>query len=249
MRMIERTSPVPYYEQLYNILRERIRSGGYGIGERLPSEHELCREYGLSRATVRQTLSKLESDGFAHRIARRGVFASQPSEPSGWTVEEGFLESQIRHGQTGIETMVVGQRTVVAPAHVSEALEIGPSAEVLALDRVRSLHGVVAMFSTNWFPADVGRIVVAAQGVMNGSESLNALLRNAGFSAHGAHRVMRAVSLDQEVSDHLGVAAGSPVLQVRSATWDKDGRRFDYYQTWVLTEIIPLEVNVSASRA
>ena len=63
---IERVSPVPYYEQLYEILREQISQGEIAEEERLPSELELCREFGLSRATVRQTLTKLENDGYAH---------------------------------------------------------------------------------------------------------------------------------------------------------------------------------------
>ncbi|WP_171024199.1 GntR family transcriptional regulator [Microbacterium sp. 5K110] len=52
---IERVSPVPYYEQLFEILRDRIAQGDIAEEERLPSELELCREFGLSRATVRRT--------------------------------------------------------------------------------------------------------------------------------------------------------------------------------------------------
>ena len=48
---IERTSPVPYYEQLFEILRAQIQAGEIAPDERLPSELELCRDYGLSRAT------------------------------------------------------------------------------------------------------------------------------------------------------------------------------------------------------
>src|SRR5690554_4715365 len=101
---IDRLSPTPYYEQLFGILRDRVQAGTYPQDARPPSEHDLCDEFGLSRATVRQTLSKLESAGYARRVARRGVFASTPEEPSGWILQDvdGFLESQLRHGRTGI---------------------------------------------------------------------------------------------------------------------------------------------------
>ena len=121
----------------YAMITEAEKRGEIAPDERLPSELELCRDYGLSRATVRQTLSKLESDGFAHRIPRRGVFASSPETPTGWTVQEGFLESQIRHGRTGIETSVIAAGFTVPPEHVGEAL--GLDADVRRF-KFRSRH-------------------------------------------------------------------------------------------------------------
>ncbi|MBN9213176.1 MAG: hypothetical protein BGO45_15310 [Microbacterium sp. 71-36] len=244
---IERVSPVPYYEQLFEILRERISQGDIAEEERLPSELELCREFGLSRATVRQTLTKLENEGYAHRIPRRGVFASVPGQTAGWTVQEGFLESQLRHGRTGISTAVVGTGYVAPEPHVAEALRTGAGEQVFALDRVRSLDGTVAMFSTNWFPREVGRSIESDPGVLDGSASLNGHLRSAGFITSGAQRVIHALPAPPEVAEHLRVGADHPVLRVRSLSWAADGTRFDYYETWVLTDVIPLEVSVAAS--
>ena len=50
-----------------------------------------------------------------------------------------------------------------------------------------------------------------------------------------------------EVAPHLGVEPGEPVMRIRSLSWDQNERRFDYYQTWVLTDTVPLEVNIVAS--
>lgn len=244
---IERDSPVPYYEQLFVILRDRITSGAFPTDERLPSELELCRDYGLSRATVRQTMSKLESEGYARRVARRGVFASAPESSGGWTVEEGFLESQIRHGRTDVMTTVVSAEMVAPPQHVADALKTTDGEKVYALERVRSLDGRVAMFSTNWFPPRVGSLISTFDDVLAGTASVNDRLRGQGFVAHGAHRVLIAMGAPSTVASHLGVDPGDPILRVRSTTWDESAYRFDYYETWVLTDVIPLEVDVSAS--
>jgi GntR family transcriptional regulator len=246
---IERDSPVPYYEQLFDILKDGVRNGTFPTDERLPSELELCREYGLSRATVRQTLSKLESEGYARRVARRGVFASVPDTTSGWIVQDahGFLESQIRHGQTGIETEVLEATFVVPPQHVSDSLRLAPGEKVFALPRVRSLNGTVAMFSTNWFPGEVGQVMSRAVDVLDGTGSVNSTLHAAGFVTSGAQRVINALRAPQPIADHLKIGENDPVLRVRSLSWDQSEARFDYYETWVLTDVIPLEVNVSAS--
>lgn len=246
---IERTSPVPYYEQLFEILKGRITSGDIPVDERLPSELELGRDFGLARATVRQTLSKLESEGYARRVARRGVFAAIPDPSSGWMVQdtEGFLESQIRHGRTGIETSVIEAGFIVPPSYVAEALGIGNEEKVFSLKRARSLDGTPALFSINWFPHEVGAVVAAADDVLNGTGSVNSTLRRAGFVINGARRVIHALRAPKEVAEHLGVKSGTPVLRIRSLSWDQHDRAFDYYETWVLTDTVPLEVNIVAT--
>lgn len=246
--VIERISPVPYYEQLFAILRDRITTGEIAAEERLPSELELCRDYGLSRATVRQTLVKLETEGFARRVPRRGVFASAPGEASGWTVQEGFLESQIRFGRNGVETNVVDARFIVPPQHASEALGTAEGESVFALQRVRSVDGRLAMFSVNWFPKNTsGSVISTASDVLAGAGSVNAALRHSGYVPTGAHRVIRAMRAPETVAAHLQIDSDLPVLRVRSLSWDKTEARFDYYETWVLTDVVPLEVNVAVS--
>jgi GntR family transcriptional regulator len=248
LQKIERDSPVPYYEQLFDILRGRILGGTIAPDERLSSENELCREFGLSRATVRQTLSKLESEGYARRVARRGVFASAPGELSGWIIEDaqGFLESQLRHGRTGIATEVLDARFISPPQHVVDALDVDAAEQIFALGRLRSLDGRIAMFSTNWFPHDVGHIIAAADDVLQGTGSVNGRLREAGYLTGGAHRVIRAMRAPKTVAGHLRIRADQPVLRLRSISWDQEKVPFDYHETWVLTDVIPLEVNVAA---
>ena len=248
-KTIDRTSPVPYYEQLFDILKASVVSGDFPVDERLPSELELSRDFGLSRATVRQTMSKLESEGFARRVARRGVFAAVPRPSSGWIVQdtEGFLESQIRHGRGGITTTVVDAGFRVPPLHVSEALGLSTGEQTFTLDRARFLDGRPALFSTNWFPNGSGTVIAGAADVLEGTGSVNSALRAGGYVIHGARRVIHATHAPKDVARHLDIEPGEPVLRIRSLSWDAGERRFDYYQTWVLTDTVPLEVNVVTS--
>lgn len=239
---------MPYYEQLFTLLRERIAAGEIGSDERLPSEQSLCRGFGLSRATVRQALTKLESEGFARRVAGRGVFASMPQESSGWTVQDpqGFLELQLRQGKSEVTTKVVGAHFVVPPHHVADALRLAADEEVFALERVRSIRGKRAMFSTNWFPNEIGRMMAAAQDVLDGSGSVNVTLGRAGYTTERGRRILEALGAPQRIAKHLGVSAAHSLLRVRSLSWDQDETAFDYYETWVLTDVVPLEIHVAA---
>ena len=61
----------PRYSEIEDILREEIKSGHFKLGSRLPTEHELCDRFGVSRFTVRQALSRLRESGILD--ARPGI--------------------------------------------------------------------------------------------------------------------------------------------------------------------------------
>lgn len=58
-------------DRLYGQIVERIVSGALEAGEKLPSENDLCRAYGVSRPVIRETLMRLQADGLVH--TRQGV--------------------------------------------------------------------------------------------------------------------------------------------------------------------------------
>lgn len=55
------------YQEIHKVIRKRIFDGEYPINSNLPSEAELCIEFGASRFTVREALKRLQQDGLAER--------------------------------------------------------------------------------------------------------------------------------------------------------------------------------------
>ena len=76
--VLERESAVPLYVQLEQILHTRITSGEWAPNQRIPSENELNRIYGLSRMTVRGVLTKLVNDGLLLRVPGKGTYVAPP---------------------------------------------------------------------------------------------------------------------------------------------------------------------------
>ena len=74
---IDPQQPIPLYFQLKTLLLEEILSGHYGgADDRLPTEHELCERYKLSRTPVSRALSELADEGVILRHRRRGSFVN-----------------------------------------------------------------------------------------------------------------------------------------------------------------------------
>jgi GntR family transcriptional regulator len=49
-----------------------------------------------------------------------------------------------------------------------------------------------------------------------------------------------------EIADILGIERSEPMLCIRSTSWTAEGERYDVYETWVRSDIVPLEVSVGA---
>jgi GntR family transcriptional regulator, transcriptional repressor for pyruvate dehydrogenase complex len=62
------------YMQIYNQILSQIQSGTFRIGDKLPTERELCEQFGVSRAPVRQALSALELNGVIYSRQGEGVY-------------------------------------------------------------------------------------------------------------------------------------------------------------------------------
>ena len=72
------------YEHVSDVLGDRIRSGEYRIGGRLPSERELAQSLAVSRPTVREAIMSLELEGLVEVRLGSGVYVRQttPSQPA-----------------------------------------------------------------------------------------------------------------------------------------------------------------------
>lgn len=74
--MLNPSSPLPLYHQLAEKLSSGISAGDWGPGQRLPSEPELARQYGIGRPTVRQALEILVRRGLAERRRGSGTYVT-----------------------------------------------------------------------------------------------------------------------------------------------------------------------------
>ena len=75
---LDKISAVPLYEQLRKALLEAITSGKLPAGTKLPTEEELCAQFGISRPVARQAYNMLIEEDFVERMRGRGTFVRSP---------------------------------------------------------------------------------------------------------------------------------------------------------------------------
>ncbi len=80
-KFIRADAPAPIRQQLREILLGKIEDGTFPAGRRMPSERELAQRFGISRASVRETIAELITTGVLFRTAGRGTFVSEARAP------------------------------------------------------------------------------------------------------------------------------------------------------------------------
>ena len=83
--IVNKLSSNPLYEQVFNRIKDSVRSGEYKKGDLIPSEKELMELMGVSRVTVRQALKMLSDSGIIETRKGKGVQAVRfRNKVTGW---------------------------------------------------------------------------------------------------------------------------------------------------------------------
>lgn len=70
----ENYSYAPKYVQIQNYILQKIESGEYAAGDKIPSETELARQFDVSRLTVNTAVKELANSGIVERVQGKGTF-------------------------------------------------------------------------------------------------------------------------------------------------------------------------------
>jgi GntR family transcriptional regulator len=241
---IDRTSPLPFYFQLAELLEHEIASGNWGPGTRLPSEPDLCERYGLSRTTVRQALGRLEQRGLIERFKGQGSFVRR-GEPGLWLLQssEGFFHDEVdRLGRT-VTSAILRAEAEVLPAWACRTLQVPERSRGASLERLRSVDNLVALYVVNYL---VGVAADAALAIGNPNESLYRRLRErAGVIPHGGRRTLEAIAAEPAIAERLELEPGAPVAFIESVAWDADQRPFDCYRAWLRTDRTKVDIHAT----
>lgn len=88
-----RVSSNKLYMQIYDQILSEIQLGTFQIGDKLPTERELCAQFGVSRAPIRQALSALEMKGYIYSRQGEGVYVKSTVTQDEALTDESFINS------------------------------------------------------------------------------------------------------------------------------------------------------------
>jgi GntR family transcriptional regulator len=214
---IDRASPLPLYYQLKQILLGKIEGGEWTPGDLIPSEHELQDQYGVSRTTVRQTLSDLVHEGFLVRQRGRGTFVAQAKISHDPGTGVAFSENLLRQGRTP-SWALLERGWMQAPRHVRDVLE---SERVYRMRWLFSADDIPIGHHIVYIPATVVSEFEAE--ALSDTDWLAQLRQMPLVAGRQVRRTIEAVKAEATEVAMLGVAPGAPMLRIDLAVCDVDG--------------------------
>lgn len=206
----------PRYQQVKDLVRERIASGELAAGDPLPPEEELAASLGLSRLTVHRALRELTADGVLVRFRRRGTFVA-PLAPQSSAITVEPIENQValrghRHGARLIE---VGATRADAP--LAERLEVRSGTRVFHSTLVHLEDGVPIQLEDRY----VNPRVVPDYLDVDFTATTPAQYLQEHYPLREVEHVIVAETADAPTAALLDVARGSPCLTILRRTWSQ----------------------------
>lgn len=232
--------------RVYLHLHDRLVSGQIPVGGRLPSEAELCREYGVARTTVRHALELLVEDGLIQKRMGAGSFACASPERHG--VIQGDIANAIRvlhhMGQHSTVALVSFGYHEPMP-EVRKALDLAEGAQVQRSVRVRSMDGQPFSWLVAQVPEAIGRTFESRD--LETTPLLH-LLERAGMVPTSATQEVSAVLASPDMAEALETDTGAPLLALTRVVKGADGRGIEYLQAYYRPDRYRLRMDLTRSR-
>ncbi len=207
------------YAVIYNTLRSQIFGGKYRPGDMLPSENQLCGEFGASRETVRKGLKALEQEGLIFSRPKVGYFVSTPNH-SDFTLT--FTEEL-----NGCTTQYCDIHGIQPDEALQEKLGIEANQKVIELSQItRNASGEPVAYDIKYVPYE--RAYPTVESEMRYAVLPDITLTKVdSFDYYTAIQVSAAGAC-QRVADALGCKEGEPLLLIERLFIRQDGKRIGY---------------------
>lgn len=197
---------IPKHATIAEILLGRCQK--LPLGTRLPSEQELAVEFGVSRMTVRQALSRLCAEGMVERIAGRGTFVRRPTVAKSSSLTS-FTEDMRMRGLRP-SSRLIGLDRVPATPDIAQDLALVPGDFVFAVERLRLADGEPICLELAHLPVRFEPLLVPDQL----ERSLHDALRTEGVELLSGTRRVHAIGLGRREAVLLELPDGAPALEV-----------------------------------
>lgn len=204
------------YQQVEDYIVRHIQDGTWPPGHRLPSEHHLVAQFGMSRMTVNRALRDLVQQGRIVRVAGVGSFVAE-EKPQSTLLHIASIAREVRQRGHDYRCALIAADRVAAPVDVAAWLGLRPGQPVFHSVCLHLENEVPVQLEDRY----VNPEVVPAFLDQDFSEMPPGeyLVQNVPFDE--IEHIVDAVLPTPEQASHMRIGAGEPCLMLTRRTWTR----------------------------
>ena len=220
----------PAYRQLMERLKDEIDTGKYSVGDRIPTESELCADFGVSRITVRRAVEELEIEGCLIKKQGKGTFVTIPKKKPEINKPDDFFEL-CRQRSVQPKAKLIKAGIVPASEKDIKNLQLLPNSKVVVIRRLLSADGLPVILEECHFPTAYSYILESRL-----TESLYKALKMYGIEPGINLNEISIIESDLEQSEILQIKNKTPLIFHSKIVYDMNGRILNTTEQYIRGE-------------
>lgn len=214
----------PIYLAVAKTIREKILNGEYLPGDMIPTEKELCAQFGATRATVRKGLNELENLGFIHTTPGKGCSVLPPK------MNQFMYEIRDEYPECTIDPIRV--KRISPNAEIKRALRLQDGEKAVECTRIVRYRGLAFVVDHNFAPNDPSRTLEELANECSVFPKINA--RSEKPYAFFVHTYINAELPPKRIAELMEIEPDRPLIVVTRFLVGPDNMRRAYGRKYIL---------------
>ncbi len=216
--MLKQDAMTPLYVQLMDTVEKDIKSGRYKPGDKIMTESEMAKTYGVSLITVRKAIGSLMEKGLVVRKQGKGTFVTKPKFSRNIKRLQSFSEMCEQMGVVPGAHMLEN-KIVDADEKIAARLGIETGSKVIFISRLRFADSEPVVIEKNYFPLKYAFLLEAQ---FEDNSLFDYLKEKAEMQVTSSEKLIELCRATQEEAKLLEVRKGDYLMFVKSTAYDQE---------------------------
>lgn len=224
----------PLYVQIQEYIAELILTGELPPDSKIPSEREFSTDLGVSRMTVRRSITELVNEGLLERRHGSGTYVARPRITYNARELISYTRALDSRGiVTSSQLLEFGE--VPASRRLAEHLEIGVGEQLYRVSILRLANRAPFVLERSFFP--ISRVPQLEEYDLEKTSIYDLLTAGYNVQFSRIAQTIEAVPASEPISQQLRVEDGFPLLMVTRIVYQKsDGKPIEYAQDFLRSD-------------
>lgn len=233
---------VPYYFQIYELLKESIDSSEWKPGDFIPSERILSEKFNVSRITIRKAIDTLATEGYVRKIQGKGVAISESK------IEERILGrligtfQDLREQGFKIKNKILNFSIIKPNESVRNKLNLNENENVIRIERLRFVDKQAYHYSKVYLPEKFFKDF--DKNLLINKSLYNIVWENYNYKINKINRRIEAGVTSPNDSKLLKVKNGAPILFFENLAYLENDDPIEYSINKIRGDMAKFEVEV-----